>query len=109
MSKTNVRFGVWAPVHGPRGALQDPAEPFDASWEHNKTVVLEAEALGFDSTLVAQHTVNPHLANKDQLEAWTGSAALAALTRRIEIIAAIKPYIYHPVFLAKMALQIENI
>ncbi len=109
MAKSDIRFGVWAPVHGPRAALQDPAEPFDASWDHNKAVVLEAEALGFDSTLVAQHTVNPHLPDKDQLEAWTGAAALAALTSRIEIIAAIKPYIHHPVFLAKMALQIENI
>lgn len=104
-----IRFGVWAPVHGPRAALRDPDEPFDASWEHNRTVVLEAEELGFDSTLLAQHTVNPHLPDHDQLEAWTAAAALAALTKRIEIIAAIKPYIAHPVFLSKSALQIENI
>lgn len=109
MTTKNIRFGVWAPVHGPRAALQDPAEPFDASWSHNRKVVLEAEALGYDSTLIAQHTVNPHLPASDQLEAWTASAALAALTSRIEIISAIKPYIYHPIFLAKMALQIENI
>lgn len=109
MASGNLRFGVWAPVHGPRAALQDPAEPFDASWEHNRRVVLEAEALGYDSTLVAQHTVNPHLPHNDQIEAWTASAALAALTSRIEILAAIKPYLYHPIVLAKMALQIENI
>ena len=53
--------------------------------------MLEAEALGFDSVLVAQHTANPYDDERDQLEAWTASAALAALTRRIEIIAAIKP------------------
>lgn len=109
MTEASLRLGVWAPVHGPRAAWQDPAEPFDASWDHNRDTVLELEALGYDSVLVAQHTVNPHLPHKDQLEAWTGSAALAALTRRIEIIAAIKPYLYHPVVLAKMALQIENI
>jgi alkanesulfonate monooxygenase len=103
------KFGVWAPVHGPRAAWQDLDEPFDASWEHNRDVVLEAEALGFDSTLIAQHTVNPFLPDRDQLETWTATAALAALTTRIELIAAIKPYIFHPVFLAKMALQIENI
>lgn len=109
MSLPPLRIGVWAPVHGPRAALQDPAEPFNASWEHNRDTVLQAEALGYDATLVAQHTVNPHLPDHDQLEAWTASAALAALTSRIEIIAAIKPYLYHPVVLAKMALQIENI
>ncbi|MSP02505.1 MAG: LLM class flavin-dependent oxidoreductase [Acetobacteraceae bacterium] len=104
-----IRFGVWALVHGSRAALQDPDEPYDASWDRNLRLIQEAEALGFDSTLVAQHTINPHHAPRDQLEAWTAAAALAALTDRIEIIAAIKPYLYHPVVLAKMALGIEHI
>lgn len=109
MTATLPRFGVWALVHGSRAALQDPEEPYDASWARNKALVLEAERLGYDSVLVAQHTVNPHQPSLDQLEAWTASAALAALTERIEIIAAIKPYLYHPVVLAKMAQQIELI
>jgi alkanesulfonate monooxygenase len=104
-----IRFGIWALVHGSRAAFQDPDEPFDASWERNRALILEAERLGFDSTLVAQHTINPHRAETDVLEAWTASAALAALTERIEIITAIKPYLYHPVPLAKMALGIEAI
>jgi alkanesulfonate monooxygenase len=109
MTPPPIRFGIWALVHGSRAALQDPDEPYDASWDRNRRLILEAEALGFDSTLVAQHTVNPHHAPMDQLEAWTASAAIAALTQRIEIIAAIKPYLYHPVVLAKMALGIEHI
>jgi alkanesulfonate monooxygenase len=109
MSTSSIRFGIWALVHGSRAALQDPEEPYDASWERNRSLVLQAEALRYDSTLVAQHTINPHAEGLDQLEAWTASAALAALTSRIEIITAIKPYLYHPVVLAKMALQIENI
>jgi alkanesulfonate monooxygenase len=109
MTPPPIRFGIWALVHGSRAALQDPDEPYDASWERNRNLILEAEALGFDSTLVAQHTINPHHAPQDQLEAWTASTALAALTSRIEIIAAIKPYLYHPVVLAKMALGIEHI
>lgn len=104
-----IRFGIWALVHGSRAALQDPDEPYDASWERNRALILEAERLGFDSTLIAQHTVNPRPAMEDQLEAWTSSAAIAALTDRIEIITAIKPLLYHPVVLAKMALQIEHI
>ncbi|PLZ02937.1 alkanesulfonate monooxygenase [Burkholderia sp. WAC0059] len=109
MSATFPRFGIWALVHGSRAALQDPDEPYDASWARNRALVLEAERLGYDSVLVAQHTINPHDGERDQLEAWTASAALAALTSRIEIIAAIKPYLYHPVVLAKMAQQIEHI
>ncbi|MBY0294925.1 MAG: LLM class flavin-dependent oxidoreductase [Methylobacterium sp.] len=106
---TLPRFGVWAPVHGSRAAHHDPDEPDDASWARNRALVLEAEALGFDAVLVAQHTVNPYDDARDQLETWTATAALAALTRRIELIAAIKPGLFHPVVLAKMALQIEHI
>lgn len=104
-----LRFGIWALVHGSRAALQDPDEPFDASWERNRNLILAAEALGYDSALIAQHTVNPHDDSLDQLETWTSAAAIATLTNRIEIIAAIKPYLFHPVVLAKMALQIEAI
>jgi alkanesulfonate monooxygenase len=103
------RFGIWAAVHGSRAAHHDPDEPFDASWERNRDQVLLAERLGYDSVLIAQHTINPHDEERDQLEAWTSAAALAALTQRIELIAAIKPSLYHPVVLAKMALNIENI
>lgn len=109
MPSSSLRFGIWALVHGSRAAYQDPEEPYDASWERNRRLVLQAEALGYDSTLVAQHTINPHNQAWDQLEAWTASAALAGLTQSIEIITAIKPYLYHPVVLAKMALQIEDI
>jgi alkanesulfonate monooxygenase len=71
--------------------------------------VLQAEALGFDSTLVAQHLFHVRDDDRDQLETWTACAALAAITARIEIIAAIKPLLFHPAVLAKMAMQIEAI
>jgi alkanesulfonate monooxygenase len=109
MAQSAPRFGIWAQTQGAWGSRHHPEDPPDASWERNCRQVLEAEALGFDSTLLAQHTIHPHGEDQDVLEAWTASAALAALTRRIEIIAAIKPYLYHPVVLAKMALQIEAI
>ena len=74
---------MWAPVHGSRAALQDLDEPYDASWARNKALVLEAGRLGYDSVLVAQHTINLPDPAFGQLEAWTVSAALAALTSRI--------------------------
>lgn len=109
MQQSPLRFGIWALVHGSRGAHGDPQEPYDASWERNRELVLEAERLGYDLTLFAQHTVNPRDDALDELEPWTGAAALAALTRRIELVVAIKPLLYHPVVLAKLALQIEHI
>ena len=109
MQHAAPRFGIWALVHGSRGAFHDPEEPFDASWRRNRALVLEAEALGYETTLIAQHTANPYNPAFDQLEAWTAAAALAEATTRIELIAAIKPLLYHPVVLAKMAMGIEQI
>jgi alkanesulfonate monooxygenase len=109
MDNPRPRFGIWTQVYGASGSFFHPDDPPDASWERNKRLVQEAEALGFESTLVAQHIFNPRDDERDQLETWTASAALAAVTDRIEIIAAIKPYLFHPVLLAKMASQIEEI
>ncbi|MFT4035781.1 MAG: LLM class flavin-dependent oxidoreductase [Patulibacter sp.] len=106
---TAPRFGVWANVYGTWASLQHPDDPLNASWERNRDQIQLAEQLGFDATLVAQHEVNPFGHHYDQLEAWTASAALAAVTEKIEIITAIKPLLYHPVVLAKQALQIEEI
>jgi len=51
---------VWALVWGPFAAQQYPGDRFDASWDLNKKYVVEAERLGFDSNLVAQHINNPN-------------------------------------------------
>ena len=82
-SLASPRFGIWALVSGATGSLFHPDDPADASWQRNKNLILQAEALGYDSTLVAQHL--------------------------FEIIAAIKPGLFHPAVLAKMATQIEEI
>jgi alkanesulfonate monooxygenase len=104
-----LRFGVWALTHGSWASRHHPLDPPDASWARVRCQILEAESLGYDSTLLAQHIIHPSGDDQDLLETWTGAAALAALTDRIELIAAIKPLLVHPVVLAKMALQIESI
>ncbi len=109
MSVVGPRFGIWALVSGATGSLFHPGDPPDASWARNRRLVLQAEALGFESTLVAQHLFHVRDDDRDQLETWTACAALAAVTERIEIIAAIKPLLFNPAVLAKMAMQIEAI
>jgi alkanesulfonate monooxygenase len=103
------RFGIWALVSGATGSLFHPDDPPDASWDRNRRLILQAEALGFESTLVAQHLFHVRDDDRGQLETWTACAALAALTSRIEIIAAIKPLLFHPAVLAKMAMQIQDV
>jgi alkanesulfonate monooxygenase len=103
------RYGIWAPVGGNFGPLNTPEEPLDASYERTRSLVQEAERLGYTTTLIAQHIANPRSLELDQLETWTASAALAEATEKIEIIAAIKPLLFHPAVLAKMALGIDAI
>jgi alkanesulfonate monooxygenase len=106
---SNPRFGIWANVHGTMAALTHPDDPVDASWRRVRDQVLLAERLGFDCTLIAQHTMNPFGEELDQLDAWTAAAAVSAITDTIEVIAAIKPSVIHPTILAKQALGIEEI
>ncbi|WP_230967643.1 LLM class flavin-dependent oxidoreductase [Nostoc commune] len=102
------RYGIWVPVGGNFGPLDTPDEPIDASYERTRSLVLEAERLGYVTTLVAQHLANPRSLDLKQLETWTACAALAEATESIEIIAAIKPLLFHPAVLAKMALGIDG-
>lgn len=113
MTTTNItagpaRFGIWAPH---RGHWVEPADTPSAGarFKLARDVILSAERAGFDTALIAQHTINPQGQDVEVMDAWTAAAAAAALTSRIEIIAAIKPRLYHPAVLAKMALGIEDI
>ncbi|BDA74682.1 hypothetical protein RIVM261_047350 [Rivularia sp. IAM M-261] len=103
------RYGIWIPVGGNYGAMNHPQSPRDASFERAKVLIQLAEECGFTTTLIAQHIANPRNPDFDQLETWTTASALAAVTNQIEIIAAIKPLLFHPVVLAKMALGIDAI
>src|SRR5688572_8812445 len=103
------RYGVWIPVYGTWGSRRHPEEPPDASYGRARALLLQAEGAGFATALVAQHLINPYSQEFDQLETWTACAALAEATDRIEIMAAIKPLLFNPAVLAKMALGIDAI
>lgn len=106
---TEPRFGVWAPVYGTWGAKTHPDDPVDASYARTRDVILRAEEHGFRSVLLAEHIVNPSAGDAAVLETWTAAAALAEATEHIEIIAAVKPLLFHPAVLAKLALGIDEI
>ena len=106
---TAPRFGVWAPVYGNHGARHHPDDAPDAGYRRNRDLIVRAENLGFDATLVAQHVIHPSDVEDDVLETWTTLAALAEATERIELIGAIKPLLINPLVFAKMAGNIANI
>jgi alkanesulfonate monooxygenase len=106
---TEPRYGIWIPVYGNCGVMNHPLEPQDASYLRAKNLIQLAQRCGFSTTLIAQHIINPRNQELDQLETWTAAAALAEATTSIEIIAAVKPLLFHPAVLAKMALGIDAI
>ena len=106
---SSPRFGVWAPVYGSWGSRHHPDDPPDAGYERTRELVRLAERLGFDSVLLAEHIVNPQRPDFDILETWTAAAAVADATERLEVIAAVKPLLFHPGVLAKQAIAIDRI
>ncbi|MEH2354190.1 hypothetical protein [Nostoc sp.] len=47
------RYGIWVSVGGNFGPLNTLDEPINASYERTRSLVLEAERLGYVTTLVA--------------------------------------------------------
>jgi alkanesulfonate monooxygenase len=97
------RFGIWAPVYGNHGARHHPDDAPDASYRRNRDLIVHAEQVGFDATLVAQHVIHPSNVDDDLLETWSTLAGLAEATERIELIGAIKPLLFNPLVFAKLA------
>ena len=103
-----MRLGFWPSVYG-NWIISAKPETFDCSFDHAKKTALLAEQIGFETLLLAEHFVNPASPELDQLDAWSSAAALAAVTEKIEIIAAVKPGFRAPGIIAKMAANIDNI
>ncbi len=110
-----MQLGIWTPLpHTIRPepeidrAVADLSTPgqglaTDRSYAFARDVVLLAEAMGFDITLVAERLVAP------DLEAWVVSSALAVETSRIRIMCAVHPGIFNPQLTAKMGASIDRL
>jgi FMNH2-dependent dimethyl sulfone monooxygenase len=104
-----MRFGYWMPVFG--GWLRNvDDEGMEASWEYASRLARRSEEIGFDLTLLAELFLND-IKGEDAptLEAWSTAAALAAVTRRLEIMVAVRPTFHPPVIFAKQAANIDRI
>ncbi len=104
-----MRFGYWTPIFG--GWLrnvEDEGMPVDFAYAAETARF--AEQHGFDVTLVPELNLNDIKGiAAPSLEAWAVSAALAAVTERIEIMAAVRPGFHLPAVTAKQAATIGGI
>jgi len=104
-----MRFGYWMPMFG--GWLRNvPDEGMDASFAYNKRLARRSETIGFDLTLIAELNLNDIKGiDAPSLDAWSTAAALAAVTRRLELMVAVRPTFHLPALLAKQAANIDHI
>jgi FMNH2-dependent dimethyl sulfone monooxygenase len=104
-----MRYGYWAPVFG--GWLRNvPDEGMEASWDYMSRLVRRSEEIGYELTLIAELNLNDIKGRQaPALDAWSTAAALAAVTRTIELMVAVRPNFHQPALFAKQAANIDNI
>jgi len=104
-----MRYGYWLPVFG--GWLRNVRdEGMEASWDYVERLAHRSEELGFDLTLIAELFLNDiKEPDAPALDAWSTAAALAAVTRSLELMVAVRPTYHPPAVLAKQAANIDRI
>ncbi len=108
-SNKPMRYGYWMPVFG--GWLRNvPDEGMEASWPYVSKLAKRSEELGFDLSLIAELNLNDIKGPEaPSLDAWSTSAALAAVTHTLELMVAVRPTFHSPALLAKQAANIDRI
>ena len=104
-----MRYGYWLPVFG--GWLRNVREEgMEASWDYVSRLARRSEEIGYDLTLVAELGLNDIKGvDAPSLDAWSTAAALAAVTKRLELMVAVRPTFHNPALLAKQAANIDHI
>jgi FMNH2-dependent dimethyl sulfone monooxygenase len=104
-----IRYGYWMPVFG--GWLRNvDDEHMHATWEYTRRLAQRSEQIGYDLSLIAELNLNDIKGiDAPSLDAWSTSAALAAVTQRLELMVAVRPTFHSPALFAKQAANIDHI
>jgi len=104
-----MRYGYWLPVFG--GWLRNvDDEGMAATWDYVQRLARRSEEIGYDLTLIAELNLNDIKGEEaPSLDAWSTTAALAAVTSKLELMAAVRPTFHNPALLAKQAACIDHI
>jgi FMNH2-dependent dimethyl sulfone monooxygenase len=103
-----MRFGLWLPVYG--GWLR--AKGFDTapSFEESQELAGIAERYGFSTLYASENFLNcVHGPAHDIDDAWALLAALSAITRKVELVGAIKPSFRPPLVAAQQIATVDRI
>lgn len=104
----NLQFAYWVPnVSG--GLVTSTIEQrTDWSFDYNRRLALAAETAGIDFALAQARFFASYGADK-QLEAVTMATALAAVTTKLNVIAAVHPGLWNPAVIANVIASANHI
>ena len=104
-----MRYGFWLTVFG--GWLRNVEdECMRPTWDYVSHLAQRAEEIGYDLTLIAELNLNDIKGvEAPSLDAWSTTAALAAVTKKLELMVAVRPTFHNPALLAKQAANIDHI
>jgi dimethylsulfone monooxygenase len=104
-----MQYGYWMPVFG--GWLRNvDNENMEATWDYVRKLAIRSEEIGYDLALIAELNLNDIKGERaPSLDAWSTAAALAAVTRKQELMVAVRPTFHNPALLAKQAANIDHI
>ena len=104
----NIQFAYWVPNVSGGLVTSNIPQRTDWSFEYNHRLALTAEAAGFDYALAQARFFASYGADK-QLEAVTIATALAAVTTKLNIIAAVHPGLWNPAVIANVIASANHI
>lgn len=104
----DIKFAYWVP--NVSGGLVVSKIPQRTNWtfDYNAQLAQTTEQVGFDYALAQARFIASYGAEY-QLEALSTVAALAPVTKRLKLIAAVHPGLWHPGVVAKMGATIDFI
>jgi len=96
-----MRFGYWMPIFG--GWLRNVRdEGMTIAWPYLRDLAVESEEHGFDLSLIAELNLNDIKGHRaPSLDCWTLAPAIAAVTRTLELMLAVRPNYHSPSLTAK--------
>ena len=104
----SLQFAYWAPNVSGGLVVSDIPQKTDWTYDANKRYAQIAEEYGFEYVLLQTRFFASYGA-ENQLEAATLASALAAVTKKINIITAVLPGLWHPGVMAKILSTIDHI
>jgi FMNH2-dependent dimethyl sulfone monooxygenase len=105
---SNLKFAYWVPNVSGGLVVSNHPQQTDWSFEANKRYAQTAEQNGFEYALLQTRFIASYGA-ENQLEAAALGASLAAVTDKINLIAAVHPGLWHPAIYAKILSTIDHV